>query len=177
MRSATDAVSRTTLRDPAVVEALEGYVFLPVQAEKPGEEPARSHLQALGVTSPLVVGALMAALVTVSAPVALMYGRIRARISAMTIFGLSFVLIGLGFLAHDRKRLEKERQLARRLERFVRAFQALPDGVIAFDRQHHIEWMNAQAEAHFALNEAEDRGQALTNLIRHPDFVAYLDSG
>ena len=76
-----------------------------------------------------------------------------------------------------RKRLEKERQLARRLERFVRAFQALPDGVIAFDRQHHIEWMNAQAEAHFALNEAEDRGQALTNLIRHPDFVAYLNAG
>ena len=44
------AMSRTTLRDPAVVEALEGYVFLPVQAEKPGEEPARSHLQALGVS-------------------------------------------------------------------------------------------------------------------------------
>ncbi|MBL9061659.1 MFS transporter [Tabrizicola sp.] len=58
------------------------------------------HLEALGVTSPLVVGALMAALVTVSAPVALMYGRIRARLSAMTIFGLSFFLIGLGFLAH-----------------------------------------------------------------------------
>ena len=58
------------------------------------------HLEALGVHSPLVVGALMAALVTVSAPVSLMYGRIRARLSAMTIFGLSFVLIGLGFLAH-----------------------------------------------------------------------------
>jgi MFS family permease len=58
------------------------------------------HLEALGTTSPLVVGALMAALVTVSAPVSLMYGRIRARLSAMTIFGLSFVLIGAGFLAH-----------------------------------------------------------------------------
>ena len=58
------------------------------------------HLEALGTTSPLVVGALMAALVTVSAPVSLMYGRIRQRLSAMTIFGLSFVLIGAGFLAH-----------------------------------------------------------------------------
>ncbi|WP_103256198.1 MFS transporter [Tabrizicola aquatica] len=58
------------------------------------------HLEALGTTSPLVVGALMAALVTVSAPVSLMYGRIRARLSAMTIFGLSFVLIGAGFVAH-----------------------------------------------------------------------------
>lgn len=42
----------------------------------------------------------MAALVTVSAPVSLMYGRIRQRLGAMTIFGLSFVLIGAGFLAH-----------------------------------------------------------------------------
>ena len=58
------------------------------------------HLQALGTTSPLVVGALMAALVMVSAPVSLMYGRIRQRLSAMTVFGLSFVLIGAGFLAH-----------------------------------------------------------------------------
>jgi MFS family permease len=58
------------------------------------------HLEALGTTSPMVVGALMAALVCVSAPVSLMYGRIRQHMSAMTIFGLSFVLIGAGFLAH-----------------------------------------------------------------------------
>lgn len=58
------------------------------------------HLEALGTTSPLVVGALMAALVTVSAPVSLMYGRIRARFSAMVIFAMSFFLIGAGFLAH-----------------------------------------------------------------------------
>ncbi|MFO1203609.1 MAG: MFS transporter [Tabrizicola sp.] len=58
------------------------------------------HLQGLGVDSPMVVGALMAALVCVSAPVSLMYGRIRQRLSAMTIFGLSFLLIGLGFLSH-----------------------------------------------------------------------------
>lgn len=59
------------------------------------------HLEALGVTSPLVIGALMAALVTVSAPVSLMYGRIRKHLSAMTVFGLSFVLIGAGLLAHS----------------------------------------------------------------------------
>ena len=44
------AMSRTTFRDPAVVEALKGFVWIPVQAEKPGEEPARGHLQALGVS-------------------------------------------------------------------------------------------------------------------------------
>ncbi|MDX5350573.1 MAG: MFS transporter, partial [Paracoccaceae bacterium] len=58
------------------------------------------HLEALGVHSPMVVGALMAALVVVSAPMSLLYGRIRQRLSAMVIFGLSFVLIGAGSLAH-----------------------------------------------------------------------------
>jgi thioredoxin:protein disulfide reductase len=43
-------MSRTTLRDPAVVEALKAFVFIPVQAERPDEEPARSHLRALGVS-------------------------------------------------------------------------------------------------------------------------------
>lgn len=76
-----------------------------------------------------------------------------------------------------RKRLQKERSLSERLERFIRAFQALPDGVIAFDGQQHIEWLNAQAEAHFALSAGSDLGRALTNLIRHPDFVNYLEAG
>ena len=76
-----------------------------------------------------------------------------------------------------RKRLQKERQLSERLDRFVRAFQALPDGVIAFDGHHHIEWLNPRAEIHFSLSAASDLGRALTNLIRHPEFVNYLDQG
>jgi two-component system phosphate regulon sensor histidine kinase PhoR len=74
-----------------------------------------------------------------------------------------------------RVRLGQQQVLSETLERFVRAFQALPDGVIAFDRHRHIDWINERAETHFALSAATDRGQALTNLIRHPDFVSYLD--
>lgn len=76
-----------------------------------------------------------------------------------------------------RIRLGQQQSLAETLERFMRAFQALPDGVIAFDRHQHIEWINERAEAHFALSAKTDRGQALTNLIRQPDFVAYLENG
>ena len=76
-----------------------------------------------------------------------------------------------------RVRLGQQKALSETLDRFMRAFQALPDGVIAFDRHRHIDWINERAEVHFALSAASDRGQALTNLIRHPDFVAYLDSG
>lgn len=76
-----------------------------------------------------------------------------------------------------RVRLGQQKVLSDTLDRFMRAFQALPDGVIAFDRHRHIDWINERAEHHFALSAESDRGQALTNLIRHPDFVAYLDRG
>ena len=76
-----------------------------------------------------------------------------------------------------RVRLGQQKALSETLDRFMRAFQALPDGVIAFDRHQHIEWINERAETHFALSAASDRGQALTNLIRQPDFVAYLENG
>jgi len=75
-----------------------------------------------------------------------------------------------------RIRIGQQQSLAETLDRFMRAFQALPDGVIAFDRHQHIEWINERAAVHFALSTASDRGQALTNLIRQPDFVAYLEN-
>ena len=80
---------------------------------------------------------------------------------------------------HRRIRIRQGQQkvLSETLDRFIRAFQAFPDGVIAFDKNRHIDWINERAEAHFAISAEADRGQALTNLIRHPDFVAYLDRG
>ncbi len=86
-------------------------------------------------------------------------------------------VIFAGLHRRVRIRLSQQQVLSETLERFVRAFQALPDGVIAFDRHRHIDWINERAEMHFALSAAIDRGQALTNLIRHPDFVTYLDGG
>ena len=81
-----------------------------------------------------------------------------------------------GLHRRTRVRLSQQQALAETLERFLSAFQALPDGVIAFDRHQHISWINERAEAHFSLSAKSDRGQALTNLIRHPDFVNYLDA-
>jgi two-component system phosphate regulon sensor histidine kinase PhoR len=73
-----------------------------------------------------------------------------------------------------RIRLGQQQTLADALDRFTRAAQALPDGIIVFDRHRRIDWLNACAEAHFSLSAA-DRGQTLTNLIRTPDFIAYLN--
>ncbi len=78
---------------------------------------------------------------------------------------------------HRRTRIRRSEQdaISATLSRFRRAVQALPDAIIAFDRHRHIEWMNDRAEAYFAISGQIDRGAPLTNLIRHPDFVAYLD--
>lgn len=99
----------------------------------------------------------------------------RALPRGLGVSGMMFLPV----LQHRRVRIRRGQQqaLSETLDRFVRAFQALPDGVIAFDRHRYIEWINARAEIHFALSAETDRGQALTNLIRQPDFVAYLEGG
>lgn len=80
---------------------------------------------------------------------------------------------------HHRARVRREQQqlLSDALERFRRAVQAFPDGIIIFNQHRQIEWINANAAVHFQLDPGKDRGQALTNLIRQPDFVSYVERG
>jgi two-component system phosphate regulon sensor histidine kinase PhoR len=72
---------------------------------------------------------------------------------------------------------EAEARLAEALERFRAAGRALPDGVVILDREHHMEWCNPTAERHFGIDARRDLGQPVTNFVRHPDFVAYVDKG
>jgi two-component system phosphate regulon sensor histidine kinase PhoR len=66
--------------------------------------------------------------------------------------------------------------LSHALWRFRQAGEAMPDGVLVLDADDRIEWMNPSAEDHFGLTFKRDRGQAVTNLIRHPAFVGYLEA-
>jgi two-component system, OmpR family, phosphate regulon sensor histidine kinase PhoR len=70
-----------------------------------------------------------------------------------------------------------EATLERAAARFRAAARALPDGVVILDPNNHIEWSNPTAAGHFGIDARRDAGQAVTNLIRHPDFVAYLRRG
>lgn len=76
-----------------------------------------------------------------------------------------------------KRNLALRTDLSMRLERFREAGQAMPDGVVILSRQNAIEWLNATAEDHFGLNPSQDVGMLITNLLRQPDFVAYLSSG
>ncbi len=70
-----------------------------------------------------------------------------------------------------------EENLVRALGRFRAAGRALPDGVVILDGEDRIEWSNPTAQRHFAIDPARDSGRPVTNLLRYPDFVAYLARG
>jgi two-component system phosphate regulon sensor histidine kinase PhoR len=76
-----------------------------------------------------------------------------------------------------KRRDAEEESLVRALGRFRAAGRALPDGVVILDGEDRIEWSNPTAQRHFAIDPARDAGQPVTNLLRHPDFVAYLRRG
>ena len=63
------------------------------------------------------------------------------------------------------------------LDRFREAAQAMPDGVIYLSHDGGIEWVNRRAEMAFGLDARRDKGAPLTNIVRQPDFVRYLESG
>ncbi|WP_280150471.1 phosphate regulon sensor histidine kinase PhoR [Piscinibacter sp. XHJ-5] len=61
-----------------------------------------------------------------------------------------------------------------RLDQFLSAIEASPNGVLLLDASDQIEWCNSVAADHFGLDPQRDRRQRITNLVRAPAFVAYL---
>ena len=68
------------------------------------------------------------------------------------------------------------RQVEQQHSRFIQAIQASPNGVAMLDDHDQIEWCNAISEQHFGLDAKRDLRQHITHLVRHPDFVRYLNS-
>lgn len=80
----------------------------------------------------------------------------------------------------ERAMRDRDRALARgrlELEQFLSAIEASPNGVLMLDAQEHILWCNRVAADHFALDPQRDLQQRITNLVRAPAFVAYLQAG
>ncbi|MDI9330608.1 MAG: phosphate regulon sensor histidine kinase PhoR [Alphaproteobacteria bacterium] len=73
-----------------------------------------------------------------------------------------------------------ERQLSAsqvRLEQFLSAIQASPNGVLMLDADMRIAWCNTMAAQHLGIDPARDMAQLIGNLVRHPDFSRYLQQG
>ncbi|MBV6416723.1 MAG: Phosphate regulon sensor protein PhoR [Steroidobacteraceae bacterium] len=77
---------------------------------------------------------------------------------------------------HRRKRYHKERfvTLARELRD---ATAALPDGVVLLDARGGITWFNRMAQQLLGLRGRQDVGVRIDNLLRRPEFGAYLAGG
>lgn len=64
-----------------------------------------------------------------------------------------------------------------RLDEFLSAIEASPNGVLLLDVRGQIEWCNSVAADHFGLDPLRDVAQPITNLVRSPVFVSYLQAG
>ena len=60
---------------------------------------------------------------------------------------------------------------ANRLQEFLAALQASPNGVLLLDHEGRIEWLNQTAAEHFGLDARRDMLQHLGNLVRDPAFA------
>ena len=80
---------------------------------------------------------------------------------------------------HRRVRMRQahQRDLRQTIDRFRRAAEAIPDGVIVLDADNVIEWANPRACEQLGLDVAMDRGKPIVNLVRQPEFLAYVEAG
>ncbi|TSE35053.1 phosphate regulon sensor histidine kinase PhoR [Tepidimonas charontis] len=71
----------------------------------------------------------------------------------------------------------KARKANARLQAFLSAIQASPNGIVLLDKQGCIEWCNLMAGVHLGFDARRDIGQRIRNLVRDPAFIAYLNRG
>ena len=84
----------------------------------------------------------------------------------------------LGFRIERALRVREQQRVREelRLSQFLAAIEASPNGVLLLDANEQIEWCNSVAADHFGLDPVRDRRQRVTNLIRTPAFVSYLQA-
>jgi len=67
-------------------------------------------------------------------------------------------------------------QLSAALERFQRAAEAMPDGIVMLNEAGQIEWCNPVAETQFDISNQSDHLQRITYLVRQAQFTEYLSA-
>lgn len=75
-------------------------------------------------------------------------------------------------LVRVRERLVQESE--GRLQDFLAALQASPNGVVLLDAQGRIEWFNQTAATHFGFDARRDLLQHFGNLVRDPGIASYF---
>ncbi len=73
-----------------------------------------------------------------------------------------------------RQQQDLVRESDKRLQDILGALQASPNGVVLLDEEGRIEWCNETAAEHFGFDPQRDAMQSIRNLVRDPEFSAYL---
>ena len=76
-------------------------------------------------------------------------------------------------LSEQRKQTQHEQQ---RLQDFLSAIQASPNGVVLLDPEGRIEWCNQTAAQHLGMDAKRDLMQHVVHLVRDPVFNKYISS-
>lgn len=76
-----------------------------------------------------------------------------------------------------RRHLKSKKRLARVIREFRESTAAMPDGALVLDSDFRIAWYNDSARMMLGLDGPRDMGQPVSNLIRSPRFVGYLEHG
>jgi len=80
-----------------------------------------------------------------------------------------------GLLEKKSKVLHQEISAAAdQYDRFIQGVQASPNGLIMLDKMDRIKWCNKICREHFRIDPVRDTNQPVAFLLRHPDFVHYM---
>ena len=70
---------------------------------------------------------------------------------------------------------QRKQKLSGFLKRFQEASAALPDAIVILGEQDKIEWANKKARKYFGVRWPQDAGQRISNLIRYPEMIGFMD--
>ncbi|MDQ1345393.1 MAG: Phosphate regulon sensor protein PhoR, partial [Pseudomonadota bacterium] len=100
--------------------------------------------------------------------------RRRAVASPPNMWGLWGEVLAIVNRVYRRKVFHKRRVLVL-LREFRRMTSAMPDGAILLGQHREILWFNRTAGRWLDLKRKVDYGLRIDNLVRHPDFIEYLE--
>ncbi|HCH1472294.1 TPA: phosphate regulon sensor histidine kinase PhoR [Vibrio parahaemolyticus] len=80
-----------------------------------------------------------------------------------------------GLYRLQQRQRRKRKELTNLIRRFRNGAESLPDAVVVFRAEGKIVWCNRLAQHLLGFHWPEDSGQPISNLIRTPDFIKYLN--
>lgn len=79
-----------------------------------------------------------------------------------------------GIYRLQQRQRKKRKELTNLIRRFRNGAESLPDAVVVFRDEGNIVWCNRLVQHLLGFRWPDDAGQPISNLLRAPDFIKYL---